>query len=95
MKEMNKTERIERALEGAHKVVPPKHVIQRMEDFALAYAKKVNSFSRETLMGMAASFLILLAVNIYAVNVYQSNNSSEIQTESEDYNLMPTKSIYR
>ncbi len=66
-----------------------------MEQVALAYSAKINSFSRQTLIGIAASFLLLATINIYAIGKYNNVISSTQEESSEEsYNLVPTNSIY-
>ena len=95
MDDMKITENIINALNTSSKAVPSEGFITRMEQVAMAYSAKVSSFSRQTLMGIAASFLLLITINIYAVNKYNEVTTS-IQDESteESYNLVPTNSIY-
>ena len=96
MKDMNNTEQIIAALERVQRAEPSIDLLKRMENLAVKYSNKINSFSRETIIGMAASFLILFAVNIYAVNKYNTNKSNQAaETEMASYNLVPTKSIYK
>lgn len=95
MEDMNETKKIIEALEGVERAQPSSDLIQRMENLAVKYSNKVNSFSREAIIGIAASFLLLFAVNVYAVKKYNLNTDSFVQQEeSEAYNLIPAKSIY-
>lgn len=92
---MKITENIINALNTSRKAVPSEDFISRMEQVALAYSAKVSSFSRQTLIGIAASFVLLVTVNIYAVDMYNDLTSSTQQESSEEsYNLVPTNSIY-
>ena len=96
MEDMNNTEKIIKALEGAKRALPSNDMIKRMEILAVKYSNKINSFSRKTIIGMAASFLILFAVNIYAVNEYNTKITQQsTEAEMDSYNLVPTKSIYK
>ena len=92
---MKITENIINALNTSRKAVPSEGFIFRMEQVALAYSAKVSTFSRQTLIGIAASFVLLVTVNIYAVDKYNDLKSSIQQASSEEsYNLVPTNSIY-
>jgi len=89
------TDTIIDALNNSRKAMPSEAFVLRMEKVALAYRAKVSSFSKQTLLGIAASFLLLITINIYAVGKYNSAQSNNIEESSEEsYNLVPTNSIY-
>lgn len=82
-------------LEKANKAVPSAEFLAKMEGFARAYSVRIESFSRTVLLGMAASLLLLFAVNIYAVNHYSELNKNDFEESSvETYHLIPTKTLY-
>jgi hypothetical protein len=84
------------ALEQSTKAQPSEALLLKMENIALAYSAKVASFSRQAALGIAASFLILMVVNIYTVNKYYVKGTETNLTDTADiYNLVPTKSIYK
>jgi len=95
MDELKMTEDIIKALDNSSKALPSEDFKTRMEGFALAYSTKMNSFSKQMIMGFAASFLLLIAANIYVVNKFSSQSvTSSLEATIESYNLVPAKSIY-
>lgn len=95
MDNMKISDKLWNSLENSNKAVPSEDFMLKMENIALAYSQQVASFSTQAMIGLAASFLLLVAVNIYAVSNYNIGNSdSNESVYSESYDLIPTKFIY-
>ncbi len=95
MEEKNKIDIVINALDQAERARPSEAFLVRMENMALAYSSKLNAYSRQTLVGIASACLLLFAANIYAVNNYQSQDTTTNQSSAESsYILVPTKLLY-
>lgn len=69
-------------------------ILKRMEVFALEQISEVKKFPKLTLVGIAASMLLLLSANFMVVQ-NTSEDSSIAQTQSKTaYDLIPAKSLY-
>ena len=76
--------------------MPSTEFLQRMENLALRYTTVIEKVSLNAIMGIAATFLLLLTVNVMIMS--KSNASSKGQSSaditSSSYDLIPTKSLY-
>lgn len=95
MDESKITAQIIEGLDASQKAMPSEAFLHRMEQVALAYSSKISAFSKQAIIGIAASFLVLLSVNIYAINEYNKLiSASQTEVSDDSYNLIPAKSVY-
>jgi len=89
------TQQILMALDNAKKALPSEALLQKMESVAVSYSQLSAPLTMKTIVGIAASVMLLLAVNIYAISDSQQQNTETMQTEitSSTY-LLPTKYFY-
>ncbi len=90
----NFTNELLTALENAHVVKAPGALFKKMEQVALSTIQKNKRFSKAMVIGIAASFLVLLTANVVLIGM--SNARSEISAEqmASSYQLIPTKALY-
>ena len=96
MDEYQHVENIMLALEHARPAKAPDALVERMQLRAKRFISgKISRFSRPVLLGIAASLLLLISLNVIMINNRMKANlpSAEIQM-NEGYNLIPAKSIY-
>ena len=95
MEHNRKANQIIEGLDNAKKAMPSEDFLSKMEYLAESYTSIAEKISLKYIMGIAASFAILVIANIsmYGGSNQISINNTEIQSEST-YNLVPTKSLY-
>lgn len=92
----NNTDKIIDALDRMHKAEPSEIFLLKMEQLALKYTAVADKISVNALLGIAASFLLLLMVNMVILKkstTITETSNTEI-TDSDTYHLIPTKSLY-
>ena len=90
-----KNTEIMEALDKSRKAMPSDAFLTKMEELAVAYSNKISSFSKQTMFGIAASFLLLVVGNVYVVNQSQAPVENQIEEPAaENYTLVPTKLLY-
>lgn len=95
MKEEKATDKILAALENVHPALPSEEFLIRMDSLTESYMLKNQMMSTKSMLGIAASFALLVFLNISLIkNSSQSELSSEELVSESEYNLVPTKSIY-
>ena len=88
-------EEILNGLESSKRAMPSEAFLKRMESMADAYINVVERFSKRTILGIAASLLILISANIYVVaNCSSAKENTSVASVNSGYDLMPAKSIY-
>ena len=95
MEKKNFTNNILESLEGAKKAMPSEEFLSRMENMAAKYAKVPKRIPIRSLLGIAASLLILVFANVYVLsNQNNAGSSEETAIVYDSYDLIPSKSIY-
>lgn len=95
MENQDKINRLIDCLETSRKIEPSSEFLLKMENIALRYSTVIEKVSLRALMGIAATFLVLIMVNLMIIT--KSNNQiSEptIDNTATSYDLIPTKSYY-
>ncbi len=90
----NFTQELLNALDHARPIKAPSSLYKKMEQVALSTINHKLSFSKQTVLAIAASFLLLLSANVVLINM----NLNRLETTSDEltssYDLVPTKSLY-
>lgn len=96
MENKNNADKLIKSLKHSRRAMPSTEFLQRMENLALRYTTVIEKVSLNAIMGIAATFLLLLTVNVMIMS--KSNASSKGQSSaditSSSYDLIPTKSLY-
>ncbi len=96
MENHNKPELYINSLDNSRKAEPSEEFLLRMEQLALRYITVVDKISLRAILGIAATFLLLLIVNVMIMkkSTVSSNTQSSGEMHSSSYDLIPTKSLY-
>jgi len=95
MEHKSKSEEIIKALEHSQKAIPSEEFLSRMEHFAELYTTVRDNISIKSILGIAASFALLIALNIGMIGNANKVDKTETNAQVESaYNLIPTKSLY-
>lgn len=96
MENKNKVDKLIESLDQSRRAMPSADFLLKMENISLRYTAIVDKVSINTIMGVAASFTLLLMVNMMILK--KSNDStlerSKIEITESSYDLIPTKSLY-
>ena len=96
MENKNNADKLIKSLNHSRRAMPSTEFLQRMENLALRYTTVIEKVSLNAIMGIAATFLLLLTVNVLIMS--KSNASSKGQSSaditSSSYDLIPAKSLY-
>ena len=92
----NKADKLIESIEYSRRAMPSAKFMKKIEDLALRYTTVADKVSLSTIMAIAATFLLLLTVNVMIMS--KSNISSIGQSSydiaSSSIDLIPTKSLY-
>lgn len=93
----NRVDHILSQLDKAQPALPSEGLIKNMEDVALAFIRKSKGVGKSALLGIAASFAILIFANIYAISHSTVIEESvvDVQSNTDEYNFIPVKSLYQ
>ena len=95
MENQNNADKITESLEHCRRAEPSEEFLQKMENLALKYTAIVDKVSLRAIVGIAASFLLLLMVNMMIVSKSGTTIIDQSTTEiASSYDLIPTKSLY-
>ncbi len=95
MKKETTIHKIEAALEHVEPIRPSEEFLNRMESLSETYVLKNQMFSLKSILGIAASFTLLVLLNIGLLNSINKSDIGMTESQYESvYNLVPTKSIY-
>lgn len=95
MKEETTSDRILAALENVQPVQPSEEFLTKMEAITETYVNTNQKVSTRSILGFAASFTLLVILNIGLLKkTTQTEFSNEESFGASAYNLVPTKSIY-
>ena len=78
-------------LENLQKVDVPDDLLEKTE--RRIYRDRLNTVSTTTLWGVAASFLILVSVNVVAINK-QKKNINELSVVSNSFKILSDNNLY-
>ena len=83
-------------LSHENRETPSQKQLMQFEALALDYVRKKHHFSFTTVMAIAASFIVLLALNIMSLKASQhmAENYSQDQVEIEADILLPPGTLY-
>ena len=85
------------ALENAEPHTPSDQLLGRLEDLAVNHVEEKDQSSWTYIVGIAASLLVLLSINIWIMQDIAPQTSEappQGQFSSQPYDLIPAKSIY-
>lgn len=82
------------SLDSADQAVPSKAFLKRMEQAAQKFHFTSNTISNNTLIGIAASFLLLAMANFYVISEHDSSALIFDESSVQNYELVPTKKLY-
>ena len=96
MEDKDLPKKIWQRLDRAERAVPPEDFLLRLENRAITHGVKNIYFSWNAFVGIAASFLLLLALNFFLLLEYPKRLVSQQESISSvmNYTLIPVKSIY-
>ena len=96
MEHRNNVDKLLESLEQSRRAEPSAEFLLRMENLALRYTSVVDKVSLSAMMGIAATFLLLLMVNMMILSTSDNSTSEQSSTDiaSLSYDLIPTKSLY-
>lgn len=95
MKNQKVINEIESALEHVEPINPSEDFLLRMENFSEAYVINGETISMRSILGIAASFALLVILNIGLLKGFNNSTIEATNSINESaYNLVPTKSIY-
>lgn len=90
----DKFDKIWDALENAKREEIDPDFLDKMESSAFDFLQKSRRFSLKSIVGIAASLLLLISVNAYVLTENSHSVAAETQEISnEDYRLMPNPLI--
>ena len=96
MENHKNADKILESLDHSRRAVPSDEFLQKMENLAIRYTAVVDKVSLSTIVGIAASFTLLIMINMMVLN--KSNDTSAEQSfttnTTSSYDLIPTKSLY-
>lgn len=94
MKNNIQTEKILNSIENSSKAQASEAFLLKMEQLAVQYVKISNKISWQSLIGIAASLLLLISINITMMKKMSVDKSESINPSIENYNLIPTTNLY-
>ena len=93
MEQHKDIERYMDALDQVERTVPSEAFLQRMEGMAVEYVSR-STPSRIFVLGIAASLLLLVTLNIYVVSRINVNTDNSQSVQSYYDNIIPINSLY-
>lgn len=96
MENKNKVDKLIESLDQSRRAMPSAEFLLKMENLALRYTAIVDKVSLNTIMGIAASFTLLLMVNMMILKKLNNSTLEQSTTEIREssYDLIPTKPLY-
>lgn len=95
MDKKNFADTVLKSLDNAKKAEPSVAFLLKMEAMAKAYVGVQEKIAFKHILGIAASLIILITMNVYTLDKQDNISKDEVFVQAENnYNMIPTKSIY-